>query len=293
VRIVFIGSVDFSRTILETLIVSGAEIVGVCTRENSKLNADHCDLSKISKENGIPWFYTSKINSRATITWIENLKPDVIFCIGWSQIISKELIELPPLGIIGFHPAQLPKNRGRHPITWALALGLEETASTFFRIDEGVDSGEIVSQERIPISKLDNAATLYEKLAYVASQQVENLVRALEMKSLVSRVQDHSLANVWRKRHIEDGRIDWRMSADSIHNLVRGLTKPYVGAHFLSKGEEVKVWRTMLGIESEPNIEPGKVLALTQEGPLIKCGQGSIVLLDTEPVNWKPPGEYL
>ena len=105
----------------------------------------------MSRKNNIPVRYTPNINSEEVIGWISNLAPDVIFCFGWSGLLKKELLQIPPMGVIGYHPTALPKNRGRHPITWALNLGLKETASTFFFMDDGIDSGDILSQKKVLI----------------------------------------------------------------------------------------------------------------------------------------------
>ena len=105
--------------------------------------------------------------------------------------------------------------------------------------------------------------------------------------------QDHSKANTWRKRDRNDGKIDWRMTAKSIHNLVRGLAKPYVGAHFELNGKPIKVWKTKVIHNQEVNIEPGKVLVVRAEGPVIKAGEDSIQLRDTEPAIEIALGTYL
>ena len=94
------------------------------------------------RKNNIPVRYTPSINSEEVIGWISDLAPDVIFCFGWSQLFKKKLLNIASLGVIGFHPALLPANRGRHPLIWSLILGLKETGSSFFFMDEGADSGD-------------------------------------------------------------------------------------------------------------------------------------------------------
>lgn len=113
-RIVFIGTVEFSKHALYRLLAMKAEIVGVCTLQESKFNADHVDLSAASETHGIPWRYTEDINSDASINWIKDKSPDIIFCFGWSRLLKQDLLGLAPLGVVGFHPAALPANRGRH-----------------------------------------------------------------------------------------------------------------------------------------------------------------------------------
>lgn len=292
-RIVFIGTVGFSLSALERLVSIGADIVGVCTLKESKLNSDHVDLSQISVLHGIPWLYANDINSVEVMNWIEHKAPDVIFCFGWSKLLKQELLELAPLGVIGFHPATLPANRGRHPLIWALVLGLKKTASTFFFMDDGADSGDIISQREIEISDVDDASSLYKKMTQVALDQIEEFMPSLILNTYQRQNQDESLANSWRKRGVADGLIDWRMSAKSIHNLVRGLAKPYVGATFVIDGQEVKVWKTQLVYDAPRNIEPGKVLKVENDKMIIKCGEDAICILVTEPSFKTKIGSYL
>ena len=134
------------------------------TKKEAGLNADYKDLSVLCLNYGIDYKYISNINDEEVIRYVREKNADIIYCFGWSQIIKKELLEITPMGVIGFHPAALPNNRGRHPIIWALALGLNETASTFFKMDEGADTGDIVSQVKIPICESDYAADLYENI---------------------------------------------------------------------------------------------------------------------------------
>lgn len=292
-RIVFIGSVDFSRRALERLLARGANIVGVCTLRESSFNSDYCDLGIISDINNIPYVYASDLNAPEQIHWIRNLRPDIIFCFGWSKLLKRELLDIPPMGVVGFHPSALPKNRGRHPLIWALVLGLKETGVTFFFMDEGADTGDILSQQRIIIDDEDDAGSLYEKVAALALNQIDSFLPLLVSRTFPRNKQDNSIANTWRKRGRADGLIDWRMSAKCIHNLVRGLTKPYVGASFVAHGQEIKVWKSVVVNCNFPNAEPGKVLMKDGAQVVVKCGEQAISLLDTEPPINLDVGAYL
>jgi methionyl-tRNA formyltransferase len=292
-RIVYIGAVEFSLRALEQLLAMKAEVVGVCTLRESKFNADHVDLSTLCERFSVPWIHAEDINSAETMDWINARSPDVIFCFGWSRLLKGSLLGAAPLGVVGYHPAALPTNRGRHPLIWALVLGLERTASTFFFMDAGADSGDILSQREILIDDADDARTLYDNVAQSALQQIEEFVPQLASGNYRRQKQDERLANTWRKRGMADGKIDWRMSARSIHNLVRGLAKPYVGAHFVVDGKEIKVWRTSVIAIAPRNIEPGKVLAQANSGPVVKCGEEAICLLVTEPPFQPATGSYL
>jgi methionyl-tRNA formyltransferase len=235
----------------------------------------------------------SFILGSGTIDWSGGRAPDVIFCFGWPRLLKEELLTLAPLGVVGFHPAALPANRGRHPLIWALALGLEHTASTFFFIDAGADSGDILSQRSLAIDPTEDARALYDKVCATALEQITQFVPQLAVGSFAREPQDHTQANTWRKRGMADGKIDWRMSALSVHNLVRALTKPYVGAHFVVNGKEIKVWKSMVLGDAPANVEPGKVLAIRAGAPVIKCGQDALCLLVTEPTFNPIEGSYL
>lgn len=296
-KVVFIGCVEFSKLLLEEILATKTvEVVGVATKQKSKINSDFYDLSEIAAAHKIEsYFYDVKNPEGEMLTWIKSKSPDAIFCFGWSHLISAEVINYPKFGVIGYHPAELPKNRGRHPIIWALALGLEKTASTFFVIDGGADTGDIVSQEIVKILENDDARSLYMKLNEVAKIQIKTICTSL-MKGQINRIiQNHSLANSWRKRNDKDGLIDWRMSSDSIHNLVRGLTKPYPGAYFENIAGKVIIWQTKK-IDSNDNLknlEPGKILSVKDGSFVIKTGDGQIEVLNYESGFTPVAGEYL
>ena len=167
-RIVFIGAVQLSAKMLEALIGMKADVVGVCAWAESSFNADHLDLTGIANAAGIAVRYTPDINAEESIEWIKTLSPDVVFCFGWSRLVKQPLLSIPPLGVVGYHPTALPANRGRHPLIWALALGMEQTGSTFFFMDEGVDSGDILSQRMLTIDATDDAGSLYGRICATA-----------------------------------------------------------------------------------------------------------------------------
>jgi len=292
-RVLFIGTVEFSLRCLEKLVAMETEVVGVCTKEVSRFNSDFADLTPPCKNNNIPFKYMDDINSAENIQWIKALAPDVIFCFGWSSLIKKELLDLPSMGIIGYHPSALPKNRGRHPLIWPLVLGLEKSASTFFFMEEGADDGDILSQVDFSISYEDDAQSLYDKVSKIALKQIESFVPNLQNDDYQKVVQDHELANSWRKRGKKDGLIDFRMSSRAIYNLVRGLTKPYVGAHTEYKGEDISIWKVEEVPFLQTNIESGKVLESNKHSILVKTDDNAVKITKHDFKLLPKVGEYL
>jgi methionyl-tRNA formyltransferase len=293
-KIVFIGCVKSSEIFLRTLIEHKFNIVGVVTKEKSSFNSDFCNLSDLCDKKSVDYIYANNINDAEIVEYIADKQPDIIYCFGWSQLIKKDILRIPLKGIVGFHPAELPFNRGRHPVIWALFLGLKKTASTFFLMNEGADTGDIISQELIDISYEDTANSLYDKISNVAKHQIIKFTNEFQNNELNVKKQDVSLGNLWRKRNVNDGKIDWRMSSLAIYNLVRSLTKPYVGAHFMFDEKEVKVWTVKEIITDQyKNIEPGKVVKYVSPNNFyVKTFDNLINVIDCENVDLKE-GAYL
>jgi len=292
-KILFIGTVDFSYKSLEKIIELDFDIVGVCTKQKSLFNSDFKDLTPLCERNDIPVRYIDDINSKDNIEWIIKCKADIIFCFGWSSLIKKELLELTPMGIVGFHPTKLPQNRGRHPIIWALTLGLTQSASTFFFMDEGADTGDILSQINFNITHNDNARTLYNKITDIALKQIEEFLPLLKNNIFKRVKQDHQKANNWRKRTKKDGEIDFRMSSKAIYNLVRALTKPYVGSHLVYNDMDIKIWSVKIVKNNLDNIESGKVLKSNNKSILVKTYDEAIEIIEHEFKTLPKVGEYL
>ncbi|MDW3652396.1 MAG: formyltransferase family protein [Bacteroidia bacterium] len=292
-RIIFIGAVEFSYKALETIIREGGEVVGVVTKAESKVNADFKDLAPLCEKHNIPYKHVRSINHPNNIAWMQEKNPDILFCFGWSYLLKTEVLNLAPMGVIGYHPAELPKNRGRHPLIWAIALGLPSSASTFFFMDEGADTGDILSQQIFSIEEEEYAKDIYEKMQKTALDQIAAFLPQLENGTYKREVQDHSLANNWRKRGFKDGLIDFRMSSRNIYNLVRALSKPYVGASIMYQEEEVKIWRIEILDFAQVNLESGKVLDHEGTHLLVKTGDGAVRITEHTFTELPPKGTYL
>ena len=293
-RLLFIGCVKSSALFLNKLIEVNAEIVGVITKSESKFNADFVDLGEICRDQSIDYLYVCNINDPVSKDYIKEKNADLILCLGWSQILDDEILKMPKMGCVGFHPAQLPFNRGRHPLIWALALGLERTASTLFLMDATADTGKIISQKYVEIDYVDDAASLYDKVMKVAVDQLIEVVQAFENNTIKMVSQSAEEGNAWRKRGKADGEIDWRMSSRSIYNLVRALAKPYVGAHFIYHDREYKVWCVKEVFEKGyENIEPGKIIkVISDQNFIVKAGDNLIEVTVCDKIQLTS-GEYL
>ena len=294
-KICFIGCVQSSQTLLQVLLDHKKQVVGVVTKRVSDYNSDFQSLIPLCEEKNIPFVCEDEIEENKLVEFIKQSSPDVIYCFGWSKLLPNEILDISVMGGIGFHPAELPLNRGRHPLIWALALGLKRTASTFFKMTEDADAGDIVSQCPIDIDYEDDAHTLYQKVLETAANQVLQFTEYAEKTGAFPHIKVNESGNLWRKRGKMDGKIDWRMYSESIYNLVRALTHPYVGAHFGYKDKEYKVWKVQVWQEPVPNnIEPGKILQVnSMHDFIIKTGDGAIRVLDCDDVILQEGGYLL
>lgn len=244
-RIVFIGTVDFSYHCLKAMLDMKADIVGIFTqkRADARNNADWSDLSALAGLHHVPVFYFRKVSDKRTLNRIRDLRPDIVFVLGLSQLLPPEFLGIAPMGVIGSHPALLPRNRGRHPLIWALAKGLKRSGLTLFFIDEGTDTGDIILQREFEIRLTDTASDLYGKIKGLGIEMLRELIPLLEKERAPRIPQNDNRATYLRKRDKNDGLIRWEAGAMNAYNLIRALTHPYVGAHTIIKNDEVKVWR--------------------------------------------------
>jgi methionyl-tRNA formyltransferase len=300
-KILFVGTVRFSRRCLGEILDQGGEVVGVLTlpAEKARFNSDYADLGNFCAKWAVPCHRIGNINDPETVHLIRSLAPDVIFVFGWSQLIRKEVLDLPPLGCIGSHPALLPRNRGRHPLIWALVEGLEESGLTFFYLGEGADDGDIFWQRPFPITLEDDASTLYAKMEELGVQAIREFLPQLQAGNAPRIPQDHRLATTWRKRGEKDGEITWSAPSLTTYNLVRALTRPYVGAHTWYGEHRLLVWRaSLLKARLTPEQEAlaaGTVLACGDGWLDVRTGDGSIRISDFQAplaIDWQPGARF-
>ena len=297
-RIGFIGCVESSLVALRALLQSSPnsyQVVGIITKKKSSFNTDFVDLTPICNEYSIPICYVDETSQEAAEKFMQNLKVDVIFCIGWSSLLKEKFLTMAKHGVIGFHPAKLPANRGRHPIIWALTLGLKNTASTFFKMNSEADSGPIVDQFDMKIEDNYTARKLYDKILSSVAIQVPLIAENLAMGKLEYHEQNSLSSNTWRKRNSRDGIIDFRMRSIDIHNLVSALSEPYPGADVEYGKRFYKIWRSEYTTNTyQKNIEPGCVLEIKRDRILVKtAGLSAVYLWNQTLSKMLKAGDYL
>lgn len=246
-RIAFVGCVEEGRRSLETLLDLDARIVGIFTlRPDLAANVSGAvPWEDLAASRRIPLHYVRNINDAESVEILRGLAPDLVFCVGWTQLLRSELLRVPSMGCIGFHASLLPRLRGRAPVNWAIILGERETGNTMMLLDEGVDTGDILAQRRFPIEEDDTCATVYDKVARSADEMIREVLPAIREGRLRRTPQDHAAATVMPRRRPEDGEIDWTRTTRQLHDWVRALTHPYPGAFTTLRGSRLFVWKAM------------------------------------------------
>ncbi|MCO6047420.1 hypothetical protein NG895_26250 [Aeoliella sp. ICT_H6.2] len=279
-RIVFAGSVNTSRTALESIVAAGGNLVGVLelAPSASRNVSGFAELSDIAARAEVPIVRFEKINSPEVMTAVERWQPDLLFVVGLSQLVADELLNLPRLGCVGFHPTLLPEGRGRAPIAW-LALGQARGAATFFLMDAGADSGPILAQHPFDVSPDDYAFDIEEKVNQSIREALGQWLPRLNAGEWAPAPQDHSQASYLGKRTPADGHIDWCLAATDIAQLVRAASRPLPGAYTYLGNAKLIVWQAT--IVENANIQgiPGRVLNFdSDKRPLLQTGNGVLRL---------------
>lgn len=214
-------------------------------------------LDGFAEKHGIPLIKSRNINDPVVVDEIRGRELDWLFIIGWSQIAKKEVLNAPKIGCVGMHPTLLPKGRGRASIPWAILKGLPETGVTMFKLDEGVDTGDIIAQQAIPLTEGMTATELYEKVNEAHIRLIRDNWNDILNGTAVFRKQDGAEATEWPGRRPEDGRISRDMTVEEALRLVRAVTHPYPGA-FYEDGEKTwRIWSAEKGDENDLPVADG------------------------------------
>jgi methionyl-tRNA formyltransferase len=246
------------------------------------------DYAPLCAEYGVPLHYIAGINEPDAFRILQDLAPDVLFVIGWHQIVRPPVMRLARRGLIGAHASFLPHNRGSAPINWAILRGERDAGNTLMWLAEGVDEGDIIAQRAFPIAPYDTCATLYARVAATNREMLLEVLPRLLAGERPGRPQARGTEPVLPRRRPADGRITWDSAAEQVYDFIRALTRPYPGAFSSLDGKQWWIWEAALlpdrGSVGEPGEVLGPVLSPTESacGQLVACGSGAVILLDVE-----------
>lgn len=287
-KFVLIGSVISSQCALEIMIQKKLNISMVFSLDESCSDnvSTYRPIHKIAEENGIPFTKFKKINDEENLKILREIEPDYIFVIGLSQLVRQELLDCAQKGVIGYHPAPLPKFRGRAAIVWQILLGMKKSAASLFFIDEGTDSGDIICQEEFVINETDYAEDVLESAKDAGLRALSKGIDLLLTPGFAPTPQNHEEATYLLRRAPEDGAIDWSQSGRDIQRFIRAVSRPYPGAfsNYEDKGKVV-FWRADFIPTDKYYGFNGQIIENTDEYIDILCKDGKLRVTEYEASN--------
>lgn len=280
-RIVLVGQAAFGKDCLQALLNQGENIVGVITvpEEANRPNP----VKELALEKNIPVLQPEgksphRLKHPSVAPWVTELKPDLFALVFVTDFMPLETIQRATYGGINYHPSLLPKYRGGAAINWAVISGEKETGVTIHYIDEGVDTGEIILQEKVKVDDNDSVGSVYFKKLYPLGIRLVTAAVALIREDKAPRIpQDESQASFQPLITENDVKIDWNSSTRQLHNLIRGAN-PAPGAHATFRGEKLKIWEAEPAEKKEGAV-PGEVTGVVPEkGFQVATADGSLIV---------------
>jgi methionyl-tRNA formyltransferase len=278
---------------LEALSRHGYDIAAVFTHEDDP--GENCwfgSVKKWAEQKKIAVYTTEEVNTPDWIAKIAEINPDIIFSFYYRKMICQKILDLPRVGAFNLHGSYLPYYRGRCPVNWVIINGEKQSGVTLHYMIEKPDAGDIVGQKPVLIDSSDTAKTLYDKLCGAAKELLDEVLPLMKKGQIPWQKQDLSQGSYYGGRRPEDGRIDWKKSADEIYNLIRALTEPYPGAFALfDNDEKIMIWWAELVVSNKTDV-PGKLI-MTDKEILVQTGKNAIKLLNIEVKGKRLKGEQI
>ncbi|MBL8896859.1 MAG: bifunctional UDP-4-amino-4-deoxy-L-arabinose formyltransferase/UDP-glucuronic acid oxidase ArnA [Planctomycetes bacterium] len=258
---------------LEALLRHGYEVVAVFThRDDPHENVWFGSVAEVAAKHGIPVFAPSDANHPLWLARLRAMAPDILFSFYYRDMLSRELLAIPRLGGLNLHGSLLPRYRGRCPVNWVLVHGETETGVSLHHMVAKPDAGDLVDQERIPITDDDTARTLMGKCRDAARVVLDRALPAIAAGCAARVPQDETAASYFGGRKPKDGEISWSSPARTVRNLVRAVTRPYPGAFTHAGRRKLLVWSA--AIDASQSGAPGEILST--EPLVVACGEGAL-----------------
>ncbi len=276
-RIIFMGTPDFSVPTLEALVASEHEVAAVVTQpDKPKGRGKEIHMSPVKEcalKHNIPVYQPVRARDEAFVEEMRTLKPDAMVVIAFGQILPKSLLDLPKYGCVNIHASLLPKYRGAAPIQWAVINGDEETGITTMMMDVEMDTGDMLEKTVIKLNPDETGGSLFDRLSLLGGDLILSTLSKLEKGEITPQPQDHAQATYVKKISKSMGDIDWTMDAVSIERLVRGLN-PWPSAFTRWNGKMLKIWEAKVLPDPETKAPCGSVIRASDEGLKIQTGNG-------------------
>ena len=284
-RVVFMGTPNFAVGTLEALLEAGHEVAAVVTQPDKPKGRGKTLMPTPVKEAAlarmIPVLQPKKVREPEFVETLRKIGPDVIVVAAFGQIISKEILEMPRYGCINVHASLLPAYRGAAPIQWAVINGDKESGVTIMRMNEGLDTGDMIDKVVVPLDENETGGSLFDKLSAAGAKLCAEVLEKLENGTAVFEKQPElSTTDYAAMIDKKMGKINWERPAKEIEQLIRGLN-PWPSAYTFMKGKSLKLWTASVVYEEREAV-PGEIVEIGKEGILVKPGEGLLLIRELQ-----------
>ncbi len=299
-KIVFMGTPDFAVPALKALAESAKHEVSLVVTQPDRPRGRSgkpapSDVKLCAEQYGIPVFQPEKVREEAAVERLRRENADIFVVAAFGQLLPKTILEMPRFGCINIHGSLLPAYRGAAPVQWAVLDGQKEAGDTIMQMNEGLDTGDILMQESIPLSADETAGSLYDKLSSMGGPLLLQALDAIEAGTVTPVPQGDSGTHYAKMLRKEMGNIDWTKSAEEIGRLVRGLN-PWPSAYTHWNGKMLKIWMaetvtqeelSALGCDEKNGMDlkeaqPGTVMIVTKDTLMVQTGDGLLALTELQ-----------
>lgn len=288
-RIVFMGTPDFGVPALEAMDAHGYKPVAIYCQPD-KINGrgrkiNYSPVKSFALSHDIPVFQPESLKKPEEQEKLKELKPDLLVVIAYGKILPKAVLDIPTYGAINVHASLLPKYRGAAPIQRVIIDGEKETGVTIMQLDEGMDTGNIVSVRKMDIPPHMNAGELFDELGRLGAEELISVLDDLPEKLSHSIPQNHEEATYAEKITKDMGHLDWNFPADRLDCLIRGMN-PNPGTYTFYRGKRVKIHKAAPE-DTSRTAAPGTIISLDDDTIHVACGQGALAISEIQPENHK------
>ena len=283
-KIIFMGTPDFSVPILEALIQAGHEVALAVTQpDKPKGRGKSVQFSPVKTAalaHQIRVYQPKRIREPECVDYLNTFEADIMVVAAFGQILSKEILTMPKYGCVNVHASLLPKYRGASPIQWAVINGEKTTGVTTMQMDAGIDTGDILEKTEIPLAEDETGGSLFDKLSEAGARLCVQTIAHIQDGTVKRTRQEDAQATHVGMITKQMGKIDWTKPAVQIERLIRGLN-PWPSAFTLLDGKMLKIWKAAV-LQGADTGQAGQVVCADKHRPIVQTGEGQLSLLEVQ-----------
>ena len=284
-KLIFMGTPDFSVGTLEALIAAGHEITLVVSQPDKPKGRGHelapTPVKETALKHGLKVFQPKRLKDPETIRTLEETPADAIVVIAFGQIVPASILHMKKYGCINVHGSLLPKYRGTAPIQWAVIDGERESGVTIMQMDEGLDTGDMLLKGSVVLDEKETSGSLFNKLSALGASLCVEALEKLEKGELTPEKQGESPTEYARMLTKEMGELDFSRDAVTLERLIRGFN-PWPSAYTRLGDKTLKIWAADVCEKQEPESQPGTVTEVAKQDFTVACGEGALKITELQ-----------